>query len=147
MPAGTCARTCFSPDGKTLATFPANGYYRVQMWDVQSGKLVGEEDRGHQGVVEALALSPDGKTLYSGGTRAVVCSWDVPSGKLLKTSGLEGTSGIYLVFHPSRSVLAVPGSGSTIALVDVKTNKNLARLAVNCTCFASAGTGICLRES
>ena len=36
---------------------------------------------GHVGPVHALAFSPDGKTLATGGADGVVQQWDVPSGR------------------------------------------------------------------
>ncbi len=71
--------TCFSPDGRTLAT--GNWKNQVRLWEVATGK----ERRvleGHQGwLVRSLAFSPDGKSLVSGGIDATALVWDL-SGSL-----------------------------------------------------------------
>ena len=48
----------------------------VQLWEIVTGK----ERRafhGHRGPIEALAFSPDGKTLASGSADTTILLWDV----------------------------------------------------------------------
>ena len=63
----------FSTDGRTLALATKG---KVHVWDVLTGKERGQF-RGQQGDVRALAFSPDGSTLASGGADGTALLWDV----------------------------------------------------------------------
>jgi WD40 repeat protein len=70
----------FSPDGKSLVS--ANTDKTLMVWDVATAKQTAVL-RGHQDMVEAVAISPDGKTIASGAgwKDTHVRLWDYKTGK------------------------------------------------------------------
>jgi len=73
----------FSADGNTLAA--AKDFGRVVIWNVPGKKFLRALETG-QGIVDAVAISPDGKTVATAGKedQFSLKIWDVASGKVLK---------------------------------------------------------------
>jgi WD40 repeat protein len=84
---GAVIRVAFHPAGKVLATAGMND--QVKLWKVATRKHLGtfstwepEWPGPRTGpIVDALAFSPDGKTLASGGEDSMIKLWAVPHGK------------------------------------------------------------------
>jgi hypothetical protein len=111
---------------------------------VASRKLLATLD-GHSGLVNAVAFSPDGKTLASGSSDNLLKLWDVASRKLLATLDGHGSWVSAVAFSPDGKTL-VSGSGdNTLKLWDVASRKPLATLeghssAVTTVAFSPDGT-------
>jgi WD40 repeat protein len=77
----------FSPDSRFVYASGGN----VIQWDLSSGNAV-RKFEGHSGGVLALALSPDGRRLLTGGDDKTIRLWDTASGKeLAKLTGHADT--------------------------------------------------------
>jgi serine/threonine protein kinase len=104
-----------SPDGKTLASANRD---TVKLWDIATGK---ERTalRGPHGFRAALAFSPGGKLLVTGGFLGQCDVWDLTSGKALPIHlpqhSMEGAA----VFSPDGKTLAGGNYNGTIKLWDV----------------------------
>jgi RNA polymerase sigma factor (sigma-70 family) len=133
---GWAASACvFSPDGKLMATA---GYekekdvYVARLWEVGTGKELRHFPAGMfpagNGRKRALAFSPDGATLASGGWGdARLRLWEVATGKELKVFPRIGGEIQGVAFAPDGKTVAA--AGDHIYLYDPSTGKERLRIA------------------
>jgi RNA polymerase sigma factor (sigma-70 family) len=115
---GLVTGLAFAPDGKRLASASGNDLYDgwvlempghgAAVWDVATGKPAFRLE-GHEGGVKAIAYSPDGKTIATGGNDKTARLWDAASGKELRR--LDGHNGAVeaVAFSPDGKLLATAG--------------------------------------
>jgi dipeptidyl aminopeptidase/acylaminoacyl peptidase len=113
----------FSPDGRTLAAGggvlePETGRWtsgEAKLWDISTGKERLTIKR-HTDVIAALAFAPDGQTLVTGGTDALIKLWDANSGE--EKQAIPGHSGRVsaVAFSPDGKTLASAGDDRTVKL-------------------------------
>ncbi|KAG2747303.1 WD40 repeat-like protein, partial [Suillus brevipes Sb2] len=78
------------PGGQRIITCSLDGSLRV--WNVKSGKQIGEDWRDGDSEVYSIALSPDGKKVVSGSRDGAVRLWDIDTCKVVKKwTGHTGT--------------------------------------------------------
>ena len=102
----------FTLDGRQLA---CGGYGVITVRDCESGTPV-HELRGHHEFVTALAFSPDGKRLASGGDDAVIKLWDCETGTEVLTLTGHATPVSKLGFSPDGRRLTSVDEGGVIRI-------------------------------
>ena len=111
--AGSISAIAFSEDGNRLASAGPEAYTHVQVnrrwaaiiWDLPT---VGQQAvlSGHQGLIRALAFSPDGNVIVSGGDDNAPRFWDAHSGAYLSPLN-QGAFSTVLDYSPDGLHLAV----------------------------------------
>lgn len=112
----------FSEDGEVLAVGTSRS--NILLIDTESLEEIGRmsltQDSAGEGVVQALAFSPDGKTLASNGLNpGTVLLWDIASRKSLGTLVGEGFGYVNAVaFSPDGKLLATTEGYSSLRLLE-----------------------------
>lgn len=112
----------FSLDGELLAA--GKDFGRVAVWNAKRREFIRALDT-NQGIVSAVALSADGKTLATGGDKddSSVKLWDVASGKLVQRLQLGGGYVAALIMDRSGRWLIVKHNGGQLIIVETATGK------------------------
>ena len=127
-PAGSPDVMALAPDGKALAVARHGADTGVELLDLATGKTRRkfQTDLG----VLAVAFSPDGSQLATGGQEQAIILWQVATGKeVRRLSGHEGPV-FAVTFSPDGKSLASRGEDKTIRLWDTATGQELRRLQV-----------------
>jgi predicted Ser/Thr protein kinase len=109
---GTSAHATVAPDGARFATVTDKD--EICLWNVASNKPEAVMPGHGHTAFQALAFSPDGKTLATGGADGLVKLWNVPDGKLAATliwkiPDVLPRYVMCLAFSPNGKTLAVGG--------------------------------------
>jgi WD40 repeat protein len=114
----------FFAGGKKLVSAAEDGSLRL--WDLASGAA--EIKQARQGKLTALALSPDGRLLASGGEKGGVVLWTLNGLRRQKELSGPQKQVFALAFSPNSSLLAASGDDREVFLWDMERYRLLRRL-------------------
>ncbi len=93
--ASTLMGAVFTPDGKAVVSFALGVDPNIRIWEADTGKEIlvipANVGRPSGDNLSGIALSPDGKTLYSANLRGPVRVWDTATGKELRQIGSKAS--------------------------------------------------------
>ncbi len=129
LPASAVKMGGFSTDGKRFAVIVGNWLREnaVRLWNVETGEEIRPFD-GHADEVTALAYSPDGKTLASGGYDCTVRLWDPSTGRERRCLQGHKERVLALAFSPNGATLASASADGTTRLWRISDGMELAKL-------------------
>ena len=96
----------FFPDGKHIASSCVGATIRI--WNLETGREICPTMKGHQ-LNAWLSVSPDGKTLVSGGLGwdSLAKLWNVQTGREVASFSIAKSMGVYPAFSPDGSTLSL----------------------------------------
>jgi WD40 repeat protein len=125
----------FSPDGKAVLAAGFHMDKQIELYDVQTGKVLHQFAGHSQWETCAIAISPDGKLVASACRDHEILVWDIAS-EALKLQ-LTDTPAVAIAFSPDSSTLASGGLDQKIHLWDVATGKSRRILTGHNDCVAT----------
>jgi WD40 repeat protein len=97
----------------------------VRFWNIDSGRQTRMIESAHEKLVKSLDVSPDGKTLATGGGDANITLWNFATGDPRATFRGHFNVVYAVRFSPNGKTLASGCFDNTIRLWDVKTGKSI----------------------
>lgn len=141
IPVGEFFAIAFRPDGRFLAVsarwsarFGVHEQRTVDIIDAATGKLVGyylPQNSFYEGIQLALAFSPDGRFLATGGLDGRVYLWDTKKASILRVLNFMSPPGPVetVAFSPDGKYLAVGGRDGRLKIYQ-RTGKDWSQLAL-----------------
>jgi WD40 repeat protein len=120
--AGNVSSIAFSSDGRTLLLCRTG---RAELWDVATGQMT-REFRHEDGAVKAAALSPDGRTVCTGGSDGTLKLWNAETGDAIYTLAGHTKSVESVTFSSDGQKLVSGSMDATVRLWEASTG-NLIR--------------------
>jgi RNA polymerase sigma factor (sigma-70 family) len=144
-PTGRASAT-LSPDGKHMAyvyRLDRSDRTTLRVFDLARGQVC-LRFGGHEGSVNSVAFSPDGKALASAGADGVTVLWDLRTARELWRVAVPDERTAAMAFAPSGKLVAATGPSGYVELFDSATGKSLKALGREteyCRSLAFSGDG------
>jgi WD40 repeat protein len=135
--ASTARRPAFAPAGDRVALAVGAD---IVVHDVATGAAV-RRLVGHEGPVEVLEFTPDGRRLVSGAVDRSVRTWDLDSGRSEVHAGFEGIVTELEVLRDGRTILAVSTTGEVRLFEPHRAGRILGEHAARTTGLALGSDG------
>ncbi|KAG8690281.1 hypothetical protein FRC11_012683 [Ceratobasidium sp. 423] len=118
----------FSPEGSLIASNSTPNHQGVQIWNAQTGTVVGGILAGHIDRVRSIAFSLDGIRIVTGSDDHTVRIWDTATGNAIGSPFLGHAAGVTSVaFSPDHDGAYVfsGSSDKTVLMWDASTNNSI----------------------
>jgi WD40 repeat protein len=108
----------FSPDGQLLVSSSADN--TIIIWDLETGRPIGQRLSNHGGPVRRVAFSPNGERIASASIDNTVWLWDVASGQAIGGPLVTYTNNAMdLAFSPDGETLVSSSLDGTVTIFDI----------------------------
>jgi WD40 repeat protein len=123
---GGVSQLALSPDRTRVAVvLICEDRVRIGIYDTSSGKERANWTAARYGQILALAFSPDGRRLASGGDDRVVRIWDAASGKPPTQCRGHRSKVLFIAFRPDGSRLVTASHDGTVRQWDARTGRQV----------------------
>ncbi|KAG8791779.1 hypothetical protein FRC12_008122 [Ceratobasidium sp. 428] len=122
IPKWRVSALAFSLDGAYIVSGSHDCIVRI--WDLRTGRMIGQSLKGHTDWISSVSFSPDGTHIASGSRDGTIRIWDVRTCTMLKTPLIGHTGWIQSVSYSPDSALIASGSmDSTIRIWETCTGQ------------------------
>ncbi len=124
-PHGAVAATAMHPHDQIVVT--GSWDHSLKFWDARSGKSTGKISEAHEGYINSVAYSHDGRWIVSAGDEGIAIIWDAMS-KASQRELIGHTGGVQsAVFSPDDATILTASRDRTLRLWDRKTGKQIGK--------------------
>ncbi|KAG9092951.1 hypothetical protein FS749_015298 [Ceratobasidium sp. UAMH 11750] len=134
--AGSHISFAYSPRSGYLVSGTSGG--SIYIWNIRTGRMVGQPLQGHTKMVTSVACSLDGRFIFSGSYDATICIWDAqicqatrlpPQGHAGMGQSQEGHTGAVcsVAFSPDGAHTVSGSDDGTVCIWDARTGRIVGR--------------------
>ncbi len=118
----------FSPDGATLVSRSMTSMNKVELWDVEKGRMIATLGDRECAPIRSISISSDGTTLANASFDGTVTLWDLDAGSTVATLP-HSFEVISVSISPDGATLAAGDAERMVHLWDLKTEAKIKTLS------------------